>query len=569
MTTAKQQIVSFLRNFREILRKCMVRFPVTVGFSIALTAYLCYLIADPASQPSERFLVILGYYLSVGTLLSLSLHLWSEEMKSKKTVGIVQSMAHCLLIADAFFLYYFYETKNIEVFIAHGAGLFAIGLSVFFLSFFREKDDIPAWNFTQNIISNAVTALIVGGIMCGGICLLILSLHQLFGIDVSTKCYLYILTLCLELLPTLLFLGMLPQGKEKHNRVPRITNFSNGVIRYLFLPLAGGYLFILYVYLFRILLRWELPNGWVSWPVVILMIICLVIEYELYPSRLQNTQKWKEQVARRLPLLILPLLLLMSIGIIRRLSDYGITINRLYLATLNLWFYFVCIGLFKGKARRIRWIPVSFSVVLLLTSVLPVNYTSITRTVLRNEIKKEIMQSNPGKLPLSESDYAAWLKSLPTEQAKQINDKLLYLCDLFSRESFNDLVNENIDFYNYIPDTVETSTEYISYTWHDNSTITVPEGYKYCTFVRSSLNILRTDTLYVPLTFANDTVNIPLDTLRYLDKNDTLPPPAFKTRAGNIFIMSENFLSIYPNKDENTALNNYMEGILYHNEYKP
>lgn len=80
-----------------------------------------------------------------------------------------------------------------------------------------------------------------------------------------------------------------------------------------------------------------------------------------------------------MPVLILPLLLLMTIGIIRRFNDYGITINRLYLATLNGWFYIVCIGLFVIKARRINWIPVSFAGIFLLTSALPVNYAGITR----------------------------------------------------------------------------------------------------------------------------------------------------------------------------------------------
>ena len=32
------------------------------------------------------------------------------------------------------------------------------------------------------------------------------------------------------------------------------------------------------------------------------------------------------------------LLVLMTIGIARRLNDYGITLNRLYLLTLNIWY---------------------------------------------------------------------------------------------------------------------------------------------------------------------------------------------------------------------------------------
>ena len=31
----------------------------------------------------RKLVMVLGYYFSIGTLLSLTLHLWSEEIKSK------------------------------------------------------------------------------------------------------------------------------------------------------------------------------------------------------------------------------------------------------------------------------------------------------------------------------------------------------------------------------------------------------------------------------------------------------------------------------------------------------
>lgn len=54
--------------------------------------------------------------------------------------SIIQTGAHALLIADAFYLYsYSYEKSFTEIGIAHGAGLLAIGLSIFFLSFLKRK----------------------------------------------------------------------------------------------------------------------------------------------------------------------------------------------------------------------------------------------------------------------------------------------------------------------------------------------------------------------------------------------------------------------------------------------
>ena len=83
----------------------------------------------------------------------------------------------------------------------------------------------------------------------------------------------------------------------------------------------------------RILVSWELPTGWVSWLIVALMTVCIAIQFGLYPARLENNKRFDNWIARWMPVLILPLLLLMTIGIVRRFNDYGITVNRLYLAT--------------------------------------------------------------------------------------------------------------------------------------------------------------------------------------------------------------------------------------------
>ena len=324
----QKQINNLLRTMGTSFRRCVVRFPVTVGFALALTVYLCFQVATEGIAADKKLLMTIGYYLSVGTLLSLSLHLWAEEVKRRGMRIGVQVAAHLLLMADAFFLYlHTMGARMIDIGIAHGAAILAIGLSVFFLPFFREKDDIPAWNFAQYALGTLALTIIVGAVMSGGISLLALSLHQLFGMDISYKCYLYILIMCSELLPLLMFLG---------DRVPQPTAFLHNILHYLFLPLAGLYLLVLYVYAGTIIARWELPDGWVSWLVTALMAGIIGIEGGLYPSRVKSHKPVDERIARWLPLLTLPLLVLMTVGIGRRFLDYGITLNRLYLATLNV-----------------------------------------------------------------------------------------------------------------------------------------------------------------------------------------------------------------------------------------
>ena len=558
----QKQINHIFRTLGTSFRRCAVRFPVTVAFAFALTAYLCHLVATEGKAADDKLLMTTGYYLSVGTLLSLSLHLWAEEVKRRRIRIGVQVTAHLLLMADALFLYlYTMGSRMIDIGIAHGAAILAIGLSVFFLPFFREKDDIPAWNFTQYASATLGLAFVVGAVMSGGLCLLVFSLHQLFGMDISYKCYLYILIMCSELLPVLLFLGLLPEGERKHDRLPQPTTFVRNIIRYLFLPLTGGYLLVLYVYAVRILTQWELPNGWVSWLVITLMAGCIAIEMGLYPSRVKNRKPTDERIARWLPALILPLLVLMSVGIGRRFLDYGITLNRLYLATLNAWFYVVCIGLIAGKAKRISWIPISFSIIFLLTSVLPVNYASITRDTLRKEIKSLMTQSELDNLPLSEAQYQTWLKSLP-EGGKQVNEKLYYLSGIFGEESTIDLVSKDISFY-AIREEQTPDVRNLHYTSQAQN-IPIPKGYSLFTGINLNTRIpnedIHDERLSVPLTPV-DSISLPIDTLRVRDKDGTLPPPMFRTQAGNVLLLSSFHIYIYKEETEVT-----LDGYLFHHE---
>ena len=172
----------------EAFQNCLKRFPVTVCFIFALTSFLFYLVSEwHMSQPQAALL----YYLSVGTLLSLTLHLWCEEIKRKALRLTAQITGHALLIADALFLAYGALDNTItEITIAHAAGVLTVGISVFFLSFLKEKNDVASWNFALHSFNLFAASLFLGLVMYGSISLLVSSLPVLFGLHISSDCYL-------------------------------------------------------------------------------------------------------------------------------------------------------------------------------------------------------------------------------------------------------------------------------------------------------------------------------------------------------------------------------------------
>ncbi|MDE6721763.1 MAG: DUF4153 domain-containing protein [Bacteroidaceae bacterium] len=512
---------------------CVKRFPVPSAFITVLSLFLIFNTIDEGNMLSEKAVGSVSYYLSVGYLLSLTLRLWEEEGRKQRTVLIVNIVAHLILLADAIYVYHAladYENNNWELVVARAAAIFSLWLSLFFLSFFKEKDNIASWNFTMRLMANFVICYMIGNIMWGGLSLLLASLDTLFGIDFHYKWYGVLGILTSLFLSTWLFLGRMPEGKEKHDREPIESGFLNAVMRFLFLPLVGLYIIVLYIYAAQILVRWELPNGWVSWLVVTSMIGLIVIEFGLYPIRKLQNKRTDNLIARYLPVAILPLLLLMTVGIIRRFNDYGITVNRLYLITLNLWFYFVCITLFLTKARRINWITISFALIFLLTSAFPINYLSITRNYMESHIEKTLADK---QLPLNAKQYEQLLRSMPKEEAIQLNDQIRYIRNYYGCCYTEAYVKDStyISFYyDFLEDDpytidVDTVTCPISNSLYHYD-IDIPEGYS---------RMVKTDNLsasckkgqkmvkFVPTlgeeTF--DTVFVHLDTLRtYANKMD-------------------------------------------------
>lgn len=421
------------------------RFPLSAAFVTILTLVLIIKIYDK-STIADRLFVTLCYYFSVGFLLTLTLRLWEEENVKQTTVRIVNVIAHVLLLIDAIYLYnVFTEYEGLEVFVAHGSAIFALFISLFFLSFWREKDNIVSWNFTLQLILNACICVLIGHVMMAGMSLLLASLDLLFGFDIRFEWYVIIECIFGLLLSALLFLGRIPQGAKKHDHEPLDSGFLNAVVRFNFLPLVCLYILVLYIYAGKILLTWELPNGWVSLLVCASMVGCIVIEFGLYPVRRLQDKRSDHLIARWLPVVILPLLLLMSIGIVRRLSDYGITINRLYLLTLNLWFYFVCITLFVTKARRINWITISFTLIFLLTSALPINYISITRHHMTSSIERILKGQH---LPLNAEQFDKLMHALPDDDGQRLCIRLDYMRQTFGYQSTNAYITDKDD---YIP----------------------------------------------------------------------------------------------------------------------
>ena len=402
------------------------RFPVAVLLLAFLTVYLIVLIHNEGNSADYKWNFFYIFYPATGALLAVSLQLLTEDFKRRAVAVITQVVVHALWLGVSLYLTPF-ERFSMQQLVGVSATVVVMVLSLFLLCFYRKGDDVPFWNFAQRLFVAITAGVVVGGILTLGIILFVQSLDWLFGVNVDGW-FLYIPTFCMVLLAPLLAMSQIPEGAQKHiRRIAPFTGFIKGVSQYLFIPLLLLYMATLYVYAAKILISWQLPVGWVCYLVSASMLGMVILIFITYPVQHEQGKSFFKTLTRLLPLAMLPLLVLMSVAIGRRLSDYGITVSRLYVVVFNLWCYVVCIGLLLCRNRRIWWVPASFAVVLLLISVGPWSIPNVTERRLQGEVREAFMASGIKQLPLNGAQYDNWLKTADKEVAESIDAKLYYL----------------------------------------------------------------------------------------------------------------------------------------------
>lgn len=462
-------------QLREGLKHILSRFTVAMIFLLLYAVYGVALVWEALSLGYEHEAVVL-YYLSMGVLLNVVLCLWGEETSRAKRM-IVSIVANVLLLADTIYMLCIpVDDLDSSIAVGRASGIVALMVLGAFLPYHKEKDDVASWTFTKHVAGYTLASVLSCLLVYGGLMLLIASLNMLFDIHVDEEWYGTFAVLLCTVVPAMMIMAKLPEGEGKFVRTAHTGKFLLGIVRWLILPLAALYLLVLYVYAVKILIDWELPNGGVCYLITALMVVCVVVELLLYPNMRGDAHPFERWIVRWLPVCILPLLLLMSVSIGRRLSDYDITVNRLYMVTLNVWYYVVCIGLFVCRARRIHWIAVSFAILFVLTSFGPVNYYTITRTYIQNRLQSMMVQCQPASLPMSDEAYMDWTRKVGKEKADVANDLLHYLYNTYSARAVKEyVVNPNV-LYDYDRGEAETNRKYvISYSSSDRHP--VPEGY--------------------------------------------------------------------------------------------
>lgn len=396
-----------MRFSMEDVKETLKRFPVTVVYLQAFIAAMITFVWAP--RVSDKLVYVLLFYLFSGGIIDFLLSLYWEERKDKKHYEIIRFVSLLLLTIYSILVYVLpidLRTSH-EFILANVAVLTTLILAIPFVSYKRNDTEVKPWRMIAEMTNTTLYLSVAMVVIYIGMFVLVAALEELFGVGHNRDWSGHFLETLL-ILPWgflgLVLLMSVPYGEGKNSATNDIPSFLKGLVKCIILPFLCLYISILYVYLLQIIIDWELPNGTVSWLVSVVMGLYVVCYITFYPLSSATGNWYYTLLHRVLPICILPLLVLMTIGLARRFSDYGITAPRLYLITALLWYYLIVIVALVSPKIRFRWIFSSFCFLFLLTSAQPLNYYTISKYVLVSQFKKQLLR-NDIRYPLYRDVY--------------------------------------------------------------------------------------------------------------------------------------------------------------------
>lgn len=265
-------------------------------------------------------------------------------------------------------------------------------LMVSFVPYLFVKGQNGFWNYNKTLFIRICTAVLYSIFLYGGLSLALLAIQNLFEIDIPVELYFEIFIVVAGLFNTWFFVAGIPRNLEEleddYDYPKGLKNFA----QYVLIPLVSIYLLILYAYCVKIVGLWDWPKGLMSYLVSLVSILGIFTLLLIYPYGKAEENSWIRKMSKAYYFVLIPLIAVLFIAIGFRVADYGITINRYLVILLGIWLSLVALYfIFFGD--KIKFIPISLVLFLLLASYGPLSMFSVSQASQSNRLIK-ILETN-------------------------------------------------------------------------------------------------------------------------------------------------------------------------------
>jgi len=414
------------------IKNSLKRFPITIGISSLLAFLLIYLIEAQPTGDIKETLEKIALTLGLGILVSLCIVLLIEKFfQNNRIYSILLYFAGGLFLV----LYYFVfldDLGNAAAYRYVGTVLFLV-LAFLFIPRIKNSKDYEY--YILDVLQGFAITFIYSFVLYAGISVILLTINQLFEIDIKSELYLYTFIIVVFIFAVSLFLSKLPSIEKEYNNV--IYNKSLKVLlTYIVIPLISIYTIILYLYFAKIIITGIWPRGLVSHLVLWYSTLSVGVIFLLTPIMEEN--RVAKLFYKVFPKVILPILLMMFLSIYQRVAQYGITENRYFIIVLGLWVLGIMIYFSLKKSLRNIIIPISLAIVVLISVYGPLSSFSIAKFSQNRRFEKILKANN-----MLIDDKIVPNEKVSKEDQREISNIISY----FSRNhSISDIKYLPVDF---------------------------------------------------------------------------------------------------------------------------
>lgn len=321
-----------------------------------------------------------------------------------------------------------------------------VHLFVSFAAFILSNSETKFWQYNKNLFINFILSLLFTGVLTLGVVLALLAVQNLFAIDLDEKLYgetALFLGIFGNTLIFLLFNGNGIDDLENDTQYPVVLKFFT---QFILIPLLLLYVVILYFYAAKILISWELPQGWVSYLILAYALLGILALLLVHPLRNDSGRSWVRIFSTAFYYSLIPLIILLLTAIFTRILEYGYTEPRYYVLLLAVWLLTIQLYFIFYKKTTIKFIPMSLFAFGIFALVFPfLNSFSVAIRSQKNQLENILVSNN-------------LLKEGTINFDKEISDTTMR--SIVDKYEFLSIRNQQDYLNGFLPDTLVNKERY-------------------------------------------------------------------------------------------------------------
>lgn len=415
-----------------------VRFPLTL-LSGMIGSVAGIILVDSQSGPEFNYLEKLMLVCSLGLPLFTALVCFAEKIGWSKQKNLILQLTGVVFLAG----YYFTLPPDIDDPFYHLQRymLFNIAFhfAVAFLPYLGGKQVQGFWQYNKSLFLRFLLAALYSAVMYLGLIAALAALDYLFGVDIDEESYFELWLIIVGVFNTWIFLAGIPKNLGGLNSVGDYPKGLKVFTQYILLPLVGLYFIILIAYEAKIIITWNWPKGWVSQMVLWYSVVGILSLLLLHPLREKSENKWIQVFSRWFFRALIPLVAMLFLAIVVRISDYGITENRYYVLAMAVGLAIVVFYFVFSKVKDIRIIPIVICTIAVLSAIGPWSAFSISKKSQMNRM--EMFMSESGMLANGKFQKSSGESTLEAE--REMSSIINYLNETHGLNSFSKWLPES------------------------------------------------------------------------------------------------------------------------------